>query len=180
MKARRALLSVLLAFILSGCGPAGQEELHQWMADQRANARPGVKPLEEPKKFVPESYTQGDATEPFNALRLTQILQRDSGQTASNSALVAPEMARRKEPLEVFALESIAMVGSLNKEDTPTALLRIDNLIYQVKIGNYLGKNYGKIVKITESSIQLREIVQDTTGDWVERSASLDLQEGKK
>ena len=74
----------------------------------------------------------------------------------------------------------MAMVGSLNKEGTPTALLRVDNLIYQVKVGNYLGQNYGKITKITENSIQLREIAQDATGDWIERTASLDLQEGKK
>ena len=59
-------------------------------------------------------------------------------------------------------------------------LLKVDNLIYQVKVGNYLGLNYGKITQITENAIQLREIVQDTTGDWIERTASLDLQEGKK
>ena len=72
------------------------------------------------------------------------------------------------------------MVGSLNKTGTPTALLKVDNLIYQVKVGNYLGQNYGKIIGITETSIQLREIAQDATGDWIERPVSLDLQEGKK
>ena len=63
---------------------------------------------------------------------------------------------------------------------TFTNISKVDNLIYQVKVGNYLGQNYGKIIKITENAIQLREIVQDATGDWIERSASLDLQEGKK
>ena len=58
--------------------------------------------------------------------------------------------------------------------------MKADNLIYQVKVGSYLGQNYGKITKINENSIQLREIAQDATGDWIERSASLDLQEGKK
>ena len=72
------------------------------------------------------------------------------------------------------------MVGSLNKSGAPTALVKVDNLIYQVKVGDYLGQNYGKVIRITESSIQLREIAQDATGDWMERSASLDLQEGKK
>ncbi|AOG23226.1 pilus assembly, PilP family protein [Acidovorax sp. RAC01] len=74
----------------------------------------------------------------------------------------------------------MTMVGSLNKTGAPTALLRVDNLIYQVRPGNYLGQNYGKILKITENQIQLREIVQDATGDWTERMSSLDLQEGKK
>ena len=72
------------------------------------------------------------------------------------------------------------MVGSLNKSGAPTALIKVDNLIYQIKIGNYLGQNYGRVTRITENSIQLREIAQDATGDWIERSASLDLQEGKK
>jgi type IV pilus assembly protein PilP len=101
-------------------------------------------------------------------------------QIASNATLIAPEMARRKEPLEAFPLDSMAMVGSLNKEGAPTALLKVDNLLYQVRVGNYLGQNYGKIIKISETAIQLREIVQDATGDWIERIASLDLQEGKK
>ena len=166
--------------MLTGCGPSGEDELRMWMADQRANTKPIVTPLTEPKKFVPEPYAQDGAIEPFNQVRLTQALRRDSTQVASNAALIAPEMARRKDPLEAFPLDSMAMVGSLNKEGTPTALLRVDNLIYQVKVGNYLGQNYGKITKITENSIQLREIAQDATGDWIERTASLDLQEGKK
>ena len=166
--------------MLTGCGPSGEDELRMWMADQRANTKPSVTPLIEPKKFVPEPYAQDGAIEPFNQVRLTQALRRDSTQVASNAALIAPEMARRKDPLEAFPLDSMAMVGSLNKEGTPTALLRVDNLIYQVKVGNYLGQNYGKITKITENSIQLREIAQDATGDWIERTASLDLQEGKK
>ena len=150
------------------------------MAEQRANTKPSVQPLTEPKKFIPEPYAEEGAIEPLNQLKLTQALKRDSSQVASNAALIAPEMTRRKEPLEAFPLDSMAMVGSLNKSGAPTALIKVDNLIYQVKVGNYLGQNYGKVVRITESSIQLREIAQDATGDWVERFASLDLQEVKK
>ena len=136
--------------------------------------------MTEPKKFIPESYSQGGVLEPFNQIKLTQALRRDSVQIASNAALIAPEMTRRKEPLEAFPLDAMAMVGSLNKTGTPTALLKVDNLVYQVKVGSYLGQNYGKIIGITETSIQLREIAQDATGDWIERPVTLDLQEGKK
>lgn len=180
MTISRGALPVLLSLILAGCAPSGEEELRLWMADQRASTKPRVTPLTEPKKFIPEPYSQDGAVEPFNPVKLTQALRRDSAQIASNAALIAPEMARRKEPLESFPLDSMAMVGSLNKTGTPTALLKVDNLIYQVKVGGYLGQNYGKIIQITETSIQLREIAQDATGDWIERSASLDLQEGKK
>lgn len=166
--------------ILAGCGPAGEDELRVWMAEQRASTKPAVQPLTEPKKFVPEAYTQDGVLEPFNQTKLAQALKRDSNQVASNAALIAPEMIRRKEPLEAYPLDSMAMVGSLNKSGAPTALIKLDNLIYQVRVGDYLGQNYGKVIRITENSVQLREIAQDATGDWIERLASLDLQEGKK
>ena len=180
MKVRRWISLIVLGLTLSGCGSSGEDELRVWMAEQRANTKPNVQPLTEPKKFLPEPYTQEGAIEPFNQAKLTQALKRDSNQVASNAALIAPEMSRRKEPLEAFPLDAIIMVGSLNKAGVPTALVKVDNLIYQVKVGSYLGQNYGKITKINENSIQLREIAQDATGDWIERSASLDLQEGKK
>ena len=175
------LFSVLaVSFVLAACGSSGDEELRQWMAELRATTKPRVTPLTEPKKFLPQSYAMEAGIEPFNPVKLTQALRRESTQSAANAALIAPEMARRKEPLESYPLDVMAMVGSLDKKGTPTALLRVDKLLYQVKVGNYIGQNYGKITRITENSIQLREIVQDATGDWIERTASLDLQEGKK
>jgi type IV pilus assembly protein PilP len=69
------------------------------------------------------------------------------------------------------------MVGSVAKSGTPFALLRVDNLLYQVKPGDHLGQNYGRITKITETQIELREIVQDAAGEWIERPATLQLQE---
>jgi type IV pilus assembly protein PilP len=180
IKAHFCSFLVGCSFALVGCGPSGEDELRMWTAEQRATTKPSVQPLTEPKKFIPEPYTQDGAVEPFNQIKLTQALKRDSNQVASNAALIAPEMTRRKELLEAFPLDSIAMVGSLNKSGAPTALVKVDNLIYQIRVGNYLGQNYGKVIRITESSIQLREIAQDATGDWIERSASLDLQEGKK
>jgi type IV pilus assembly protein PilP len=165
---------------LSGCGSSGDDELRQWMSELRATTKPKVTPLTEPKQFLPQTYAMASGVEPFNSIKLTQALRRESTQTASNAALIAPEMARRKEPLESYPLDVMAMVGSLDKKGAPTALLKVDNLLYQVRVGNYIGQNYGRITKITENSIQLREIVQDATGDWIERAASLDLQEDKK
>ncbi|MCM2345920.1 pilus assembly protein PilP [Acidovorax soli] len=174
------LILLCCAGVLCGCGSTEEDELRQWMADQRANTKPLITPLSEPKQFQPQAYTVENGVEPFSQLKLMQALRRDSVQVASNATLIAPEMARRKEPLEAFPLDAMAMVGSLNKTGTPTALLKVDNLLYQVRVGNYLGQNYGKIIKISETAISLREIVQDATGDWIERTASLELQEGKK
>lgn len=109
-----------------------------------------MQPLTEPKKFFPEPYVQDGVIEPFNQGKLTQALKRDSNQVASNAALIAPDESSQRVKLEAFPLDAIAMVGSLNKSGAPTALVKADNLIYQVKVGNYLGQNYGKIIQITK------------------------------
>jgi type IV pilus assembly protein PilP len=180
MSGRRFLVTVAAVAVLAGCGASGQEELQQWMTEQRTATKPHVTPIPEPKKFTPQAYTEQGATDPFSSLKLTQALKRDSVQATSNAALVAPELARRKEPLEAFPLDSMKMVGSLIKEGQPVALLKIDNLLYQVKPGNYLGQNYGKIMKVSETEVVLREIVQDAAGEWTERTATLQLQERSK
>ena len=180
MKALRASLIVSCVFLMWGCGSSGEDELRQWMSNERAQAKPRVTPITEPKQFLPQPYIADEGMEPFNVLKLTQALRRESAQVASNAALIAPEMARRKEPLEAFPLDAMAMVGSMNKSGKPTALLTVDKLLYQVQLGHYLGQNYGRITAISETSIQLREIVQDPTGDWIERMTSLELQEEAK
>jgi type IV pilus assembly protein PilP len=179
----RFLSCVLLGCVaaaLAGCGASGEDELRQWMSEHRSSVHPRVIPLVEPKKFIPQAYTQEGVIDPFNLQKLTQALKRDSTQSVANTALIAPELARRKEALEAYPVDSMAMVGSLRKAGQPVALIRIDNLLYQVRVGNHLGLNYGLVTKIDESAVSLREIVQDATGDWVERPASLVLQEGVK
>lgn len=171
---------IFVATTLTACGPSGEDELRTWMDELRATTRSRVVPLTEPKQFNPQSYVVATGTDPFSVDKLSQALRRDSTQSVTNAALVSPEMARRKEPLEAYPLDTMTMVGSLNKTGTPTALLNVDKLLYQVRVGEYLGQNYGKIVKITETGIQIREIVQDASGDWIERMTALDLQEGKK
>jgi type IV pilus assembly protein PilP len=180
MIVRPLALALTAAALLSGCGSSDQDELQQWMAQQRATTKPRVQPIPEPKKFTPQAYTQEAATDPFSNLKLTQALKRESAQANVNAALVAPELARRKEPLEAYPLDAMKMVGSLLKQGKPVALLKIDNLLYQVQPGNYLGQNYGKIMKVGETEVVLREIVQDATGEWVERPATLQLQERSK
>jgi type IV pilus assembly protein PilP len=180
MSLKTATSAVLLALVVAGCGSAGQDELQAWMNEQRAQTRPKVQPIPEPKKFTPQAYTEEKSTDPFSIQKLAQALKRESSQSTSNAALVAPELARRKEPLESFPLDSMKMVGSLLKEGRPVALVRVDNLLYQVQPGNYLGQNFGRVTKVAETELVLREIVQDAAGEWIERKAALQLQEGSK
>jgi type IV pilus assembly protein PilP len=180
MTAHRLLLAACAASLLAACGSSGQEEVQAWMREQRQTMKPHVTPIPEPKKFVPQAYTGEAATEPFSNVKLTQALKRESSQSTSNAQLVAPELSRRKEPLEAYPLDAMKMVGSLMKEGQPVALVKVDNLLYQVKPGSYLGQNYGKIVKVSETEVVLREIVQDATGEWTERTSTLQLQERSK
>jgi type IV pilus assembly protein PilP len=180
MSYRRAGGCAALILVLAGCSSSGEEELQQWMTDQRAQTRPSVTPIPEPKKFTPQAYTQEAAIDPFSNQKLTQALRRDSAQASANAGLVAPELARRKEPLESFPLDAVTMVGSLVKQGQPIALVKVDNLLYQVRPGNYLGQNYGRITKVGETELALREIVQDAGGEWIERTATLQLQERSK
>ena len=180
MMTLRFVLMGCVVSTLAACGGSGDEELQTWMTEQRNMARPKITPLEEPKKFIPQPYTQRGIIEPFDPMKLTRALKRDSTQTAANATLISPELTRRKEPLEAYPLDIMAMVGSLQKAGQPVALVRVDKLLYQVKVGNYLGQNYGRVMKVTETEVVLREIVQDATGDWIERPATLQLQEKSK
>jgi type IV pilus assembly protein PilP len=165
--------AALAAMMLVGCSGA-QDELQQWIDQQRREVKPNVPPLSAPKKFIPQPYTAGNAVEPFSAQKLTVAIKQEARQ--SNS-LLAAEINRRKEPLEAYPVDSMTMVGSVTRRGSPYALLKVDNLLYQVKLGDYIGQNYGKITKITETDISFREIVQDAAGEWIERTSSLQLQE---
>jgi type IV pilus assembly protein PilP len=74
----------------------------------------------------------------------------------------------------------MTLVGSLMRRGQPVALIRIDRLVHSVRPGAYLGQNYGKVIKITDTQVLLREIVQDASGEWTERAASLQLQEERQ
>lgn len=171
---------ISLSLIISGCFGAKDDELQQWMIAQKGNTPVKITPISEPKKFKPQPYEQAGTMEPFNNQKLLQALRKDSSQSAANLALISPELSRRKEALESFPLDIMSMVGSLQKNNAPVALLRVDKLLYQVKVGNYIGQNYGRITKITDSEIMLREIAQDAAGEWVERKVNLQLQAKEK
>jgi len=164
---------VLLLLTLQGCVD-DQDELQQWMEQQKREVKPSVEPLSAPKKFIPQSYAALNGVEPFSTQKLTVALKQEARQPNS---LLAAEINRRKEPLEAYPIDSMSMVGSVVRGGHPYALLRVDNLLYQVKQGDYLGQNYGKILTISETGVSFREIVQDAAGEWIERMSALQLQE---
>lgn len=173
MKRTPLIAAALGAAVLAGCS-ADHDELQQWMDQQRREVKPNVSPLQPPKKFDPAPYMMATAVEPFSNQKLSVALKQEARQPNS---LLAAELNRRKEPLEAYPLDSMTMVGSVTKQGKPFALLRVDSLLYQVKVGDYLGQNYGRITRIAETEVSLREIVQDAAGEWIERPTALQLQE---
>ena len=175
-RVRRLPAAGLIALASAGLGGcvSDNDELRGWMDQQRREAKPSVQPLEAPKKFDPQPYIASEGVEPFSTQKLTVALKQEARQPNS---LMASEANRRKEPLEAFPLDSMSMVGSVVRQGRMYALLRVDNLLYQVKAGDYIGQNYGKITKITETDVGLREIVQDAAGEWIERPGALQMQE---
>jgi len=173
--AKATLLAAAAVAVLSlqGCA-ADHDELQQWMEQQRRDVKPSVEALSPPKKFIPQAYVALSNVEPFSSQKLTVALKQEARQPNS---LLAAEINRRKEALEAFPIDSMSMVGSVVRGGRPYALLRVDNLLYQVKPGDYLGQNYGKITKISETDVSFREIVQDAAGEWIERMSALQLQE---
>ena len=169
----RYLLLTVLTALMAAC-TADIDELRGWMDQQRREARPHVTPLVAPKKFLPEPYAATQLVDPFSPQKLSVGIKNEAAQP--NSLLTA-ELNRRREPLEAFPLDNMNMVGSMMRKDQRFALIKVDSLLYQVKKGDYLGQNFGKVMAITETDMTLREIVQDAAGEWVERTTTLQLQE---
>lgn len=162
------LLMITGCLILAACSD-DQEDIQAWMADQERTMVGGVKPLPEMKTFPVVSYDAEGLIDPFAASRIAP--------TAREQTTGGPDLTRRREPLEAYPLESLSMVGVLMQGDIVQALISVDNVLHQVRAGNYMGQDFGVVTGITETEVALKELVEDTNGDWVERTRTLLLRE---
>ena len=168
-------LILVLAALLTGCSQ--EAEVREWMAKTKQETRVFVPKIDEPKTFVPFTYSRRESIDPFNPVKLSSAIAK---MRALSGKGIKPNMDRRREPLEQYPLDTVKMVGLLQKTGLTYAILQIDKAIFQAKIGNYIGQNFGMITNITEAGVDIKEIVQDASGEWVERKARLELQESKK
>ena len=165
---KRLLIPAAL-LVVAGCS-SEIDELKQFVRDSDKGIPRRVEPLPAVKPFEPFAYEGFDLPDPFKPRKLSAPKEGSAGG-------VAPDLNRRKEPLEAFPLEQLKMVGTLSQNKETYALVRADKTLYRVKKGNYMGQNFGLITDVNESEIKLKEIVQDSAGDWAERQSILPLLE---
>jgi type IV pilus assembly protein PilP len=169
---RSAIGIFALTFVLGGCG-GDLSDLRQFVEESGQGLRGRVEPIPEVKQFEPFAYNAFDLPDPFKQREMALANRGGSGGGPK------PDENRRKEALESFALESLQMVGTLEQKQVRYALVKTpDNNLYRVKIGNYVGQNFGVITAISESSVTLKEVIQDSSsGAWNERTSNLQLLE---
>lgn len=173
---KRLMTLALPAVLLAGCG-AEESELRAWMEEIRRTTQPVRETIAEPKSFEPFRYDAVGQIDPFSAIKMSVALDKLVERDRSS---LAPDLNRRREPLENYPLDAIKMVGHLANGKQSYALLQVDNLVFQARVGNYAGQNFGVITKVNEAEIKLKELVQDAAGDWKERETSLQIQEGTR
>ncbi len=165
----------MLSAFLAGCGE--DAEIREWMDQTKAQTKVFVPKISEPKTFTPFAYARKDSVDPFNPVKLSVAIAKLRAQSGKG---IKPDLERRREPLEQYPLDTVKMVGVLQKPGLTYAILQVDKSIFQAKIGNYIGQNFGMITAVKDDGVDLKEIVQDASGEWVERKARLELQESSQ
>jgi len=174
----RKLVALAAVALLAACGGEEQGELRQELAAMTKDLRGKVDPLPQVRTYEPVPYRGENLIDPFVPGRI--VVAAAAGGGTGGGGGVQPDLNRPKEPLEAFPLDAIQMVGTLEQNKDMYALVRAGTNLFRVKKGNYMGQNFGLITAIDEGSINLKEVVQDSGGDWVERSTTLQMSEVKK
>jgi type IV pilus assembly protein PilP len=165
----RIIMLALTSLLLASCGGEQYSDLRQFVKDSDNLPRGRIPPLPDVKPYEPFNYNAYDLIDPFKPRKIEPPKNVASGG-------IQPDLTRRKEPLEAYPIENLRMVGTLQQAKTNFALVKSpDNNLFRVKVGNYLGQNFGLITEISESTIKLKEIVQDSGGDWTERISTMTL-----
>lgn len=169
---RLASLLMLTSMLLAACGGEEFQDLRDFVKNAGADMRGKVAPPPEIKPYEPFNYDNSMALpDPFKP-------RKQEVKGGGRPGLNQPDMERRREALEESPLESLKMVGFLYQSNVGYAIIRSpDGKLHRVKTGNYVGQNFGQITAVTDTEVQIKETIQDSTGDWSERVSSLQLVE---
>lgn len=168
----KSVKAAILIVILAGCGGEEFQDLRDYVKNSGADLRGKIPPAPEVKPYEPFTYDNAtNLPDPFKP-------RKPELRSAKGAGLNQPDLDRPKEALEEFPLEALKMVGYLQQKGVGYAVVRApDTKIYRVKAGNYLGLNFGRIVEVQGAEVKIKEMVQDSSGDWTERMSALQLVE---
>ncbi|XZG70315.1 pilus assembly protein PilP [Chitinibacteraceae bacterium HSL-7] len=165
---------ILVSSLLTGCFGEEHGDLKEWMRQESEGLQGKIEPYPELVKFQPFVYDAFSLVEPFDPAKM-ELARKGAG------GGLAPNTNRPKEVLENYDLEKLRMVGTLRSGKQIQALISApDKNLYRVSVGNYMGQNFGMVVSINETELKLKEIVEDSGGDWVERETVLALDEAEQ
>ncbi len=169
------LCSVLVLSNLTACSNDDLSDLKKYITDVKARPKGTIEALPEIKPIEPFVFKPEGLRDPFKS---TSESEEAEEMAVSIGNGIRPDTSRRKEELEAFPLDSLRMVGTVVMKSNLWGLVKAsDKTIYRVQVGNYMGKNYGKIIRILNDKIELMEIVPDKPGTWREQQTSLALTE---
>lgn len=168
MSLTRVCITMLTVIMFTGCAERKMDDLQRFVNNVHKDKKPRVDPLPRIKPHEMFTYTASKLTDPFSTGNLAQ-----SQPVAAGSGL-SPDLARRKEPLEQFPLDSLSMVGTLSRGEMIWAVIRApDDTIHRAQAGNYLGQNFGEIQKVTDGKLFVNELVSGGNNNWIERKSSI-------
>jgi type IV pilus assembly protein PilP len=178
----KRLTALALCIALGACSSGEHENLRQWIEENSKDLRPNIPKLPEVKPYQPVPYDTQGLLDPFKS---NKIEPESKYKQAGKGSMFQPDYDAREmrnSILEKYPLESLKMIGYLNVNKRPLAVVQVDDKVKQVKVGEYIGLDFGMVTQITDSEVKLRELIQDSAGDWSERESSLFLQgkEGSK
>lgn len=158
------------AALLAGCG-SGMNDLENYVGEVKARKTRAIEPIPQIRPYEAFLYNPEERRDPF-------VRTEPARDANAPSSAIKPDITRNREALEEFPLDGLRMLGIIDKGRTRYALVKApDNVVHRVTLGNHMGQNYGKIVKVTDTQIDLVEIIPDGFGAFMERPANLALTE---
>jgi len=162
-------MSLLLGVVLTLSACSSDSDLRDWVAQEKAKKGAPIPPLPVIKTFETFTYSDQSNRDPFSP-STAELQPANSGPR--------PDENRAKEPLEMFALDSLKMVGTVGGGASMEVLVKDPaGVIHRVHRNEHMGQSYGRVTAISEDHIDLVELVSNGNGGWMERPASIALGE---
>lgn len=161
-----------MALVLAACSGSENDDLNAYFKDVKARKSAKIAPVPEVKASEPFTYQAAGRNDPF--VSWASLRSEVPPTVAAAGGGVRPDAGRRKEPLEEYPLDTLRMVGSVDRNGEHWAIVRVpDGVVYRVKKGNHMGQNFGRITKVLEDKMEIAETVPDGLGGWMERLATV-------